>query len=514
MRFHDCPPWCRRSPFRSRVRTRVRWALLGGSLLTFLGPAASAAAEEPPPPSRWIDSRPATKRTGRSLLPPPLIDERSPYPVPLPSVEPQPDGTQVHVWTLADALQRAMEANPDVVEARHRIEGQEGVRLQVQARLLPQVSGVATFDEREERLIDRSAFELGQPPSRQTAVAQQSYDARLEIRQLVFDGFSSWNQIKRQKLLERQAYLSLQNVASRTASLVRQVFDAVLMRQQILETEQRRIEGLQQLVEVTRRKRAAGEIPEFEQLRAETELQSAQADLAQAKRGLLEAEETFRRLLQVPATGERLRLEGTFGQRHFTMDFRAAVEAARAHRSDLESAQLQVEASKLQQRSILGLFSPSVELYASYGTRSSYYDFNRALDGWTVGVMGRWNVFDGGENFGRLKSQRAERRIAESQLAEIQHQIDSQLSELFEGLAQTGEAIAARRKTLDLADRALHQARLLYDAGQASLEQILQAELSQRRAQNGLFEAVFGYNATVAQIEYATGATLPVTAGD
>jgi len=278
-----------------------------------------------------------------------------------------------------------------------------------------------------------------------------------------------------------------------------------LMRQQILVTERRRVEGLQQIVDVTRRKREAGEIPEFEQLRAETELQAAVAEVAQARRELTDAEEIFRRLLQLPAVPGPLQLEGQLRQRTFAMDFQSAVLAARNRRADLQSAQLQVDASKLQQRAVMGGFAPSLELFASYGVRSSYYDFNRRLDGWTVGAVGRWNLFDGGENLGRLRSQIAERRIAEAQLAEVQHQIDSQLSELFEALAQSAEAISAREQTLQLADRALRQARLLYEAGQTSLEQVLQAELSQRRAQNGLYQATLSYNVTVAQIEYSTG---------
>src|SRR5690606_3632663 len=142
--------------------------------------------------------------------------------------------------------------------------------------------------------------------------------------------------------------------------LVRQAFDAVLMRQQVLATQRRRVEGLQQIVDVTRRKHGAGEIAEFELLRAETELQAAVAEVAQARRGLTEAEEIFRRLLQLPAGQGPLRLDGTLRKRTFTMDLQAAVRAARSRRADLQSAELQVDAAKLQQRAVMGGFAPSL----------------------------------------------------------------------------------------------------------------------------------------------------------
>src|SRR5690606_29520559 len=141
--------------------------------------------------------------------------------------------------------------------ARYTVEREEGVRIQVRAALLPRVRALASVDERAEDAVDRPNLSL--PPT----VARYGYDLRVEVRQTVFDGLSSWNQLQRQRLMEKQAYLVLRNTANRIASLVRQSFDAVLLRQQIVAAEARRIEQLGQLVQYTARKRAVGEIAEF-----------------------------------------------------------------------------------------------------------------------------------------------------------------------------------------------------------------------------------------------------------
>lgn len=455
--------------------------------------------------SEWTSPRPSSKKSGPTMRSPSLIDETSPYPISLPDGLKETGGVSPALWTLEVALDRAFISNPDIIEARQAVEAQEGVRLQARARIFPQLSGVASIDKRAESLIDRSPDDLSKAINQRLALTSSGYDLRIEVRQMVFDGFTSWNQIRRQDLVRKQSYLTFLSTVNRTASLVRQAFDAILLRQRTLTLELRRIGDLKQLVDWSMRKQMAGEIAEFESLRAETEWQAAQAEAAEAKRNLAQAEQVFRKLLQIPDSDKGLQLDGELSQRLFDIDYESAVGRARAHRPDLESAQLRVSADKLQQRALMGELGPKIEVFASYGARSSYYEPARQLEGWTVGALGRWNFFDGGEHRGRTRAQLAERRVSEARLVEVEHQIVSQMRELFEGLAQAREALTARRKTADLALRATTQARRMFEAGQANIEQVLQSEVVWRRSENSMSEAIYNYNITVAQIEYAMG---------
>lgn len=408
-------------------------------------------------------------------------------------------------WTLERALNRAFEANPELQIARFTLEREEGVRIQVRAALLPRLRALGSVDERAEDAVDRPNLNL--PPT----VARYGYDVRVEVRQTVFDGLSSWNALQRQRLMEKQAYLVLRNTANRTGSLVRQAFDAVLLHQAIVAAEAARIEQLSQLVQYTARKRAVGEIAEFELLRAETELEASRAEYSEAQRLLTESEQAFRRLLHLEPIAERLTLEGDLVMREFSLPLNEALSRALEQRPDLAAAETAVEASKAQQRALVGGYLPTLEAYAGYGLRSSYYNSGNELEGWTIGAVAQWDIFDGFANRGRRKAQLAERRIAETRLASVEHQVTTQLRELYQGLAHSRDAIQAQQKSLDLAARALNQARRLYEAGQASLEQVLQSETAHRRAQNSFSEAIYSYNATIAQIEFAVGGQLADT---
>jgi outer membrane protein len=411
-------------------------------------------------------------------------------------------------WTLERALDRAMEENADLNAAKREFERQEGIRLQVRARLLPNVSASASANERARGLVDLSPAQRSLPPSPDTAVALFGYDLRLEVRQLVFDGLSSLNQSRRQQLVSKQAYLNLHNTALRTATSVRQSFDAIQLRAAARDAERRRVEEFVQLVEWTARRRTVGEIPEFELLRAQAELQGARADLAEAGRALVQAEQSFRRLLQLSDEEGRLQLAGSLVPRPFDLPLADAVAQARRNRPDLEGAAVAVEAARRNERALTGRYLPRVEAFASYGTRTSYYNSATRLDGWTVGAAGQWSLFEGGAMKGQRMTTRAELRAAEARLADTQHQIVSRLRELFQGLEQARVTMEAQKESVSLAARASRDARRLFEVGQANLEQVLQSGMTHRRAESRFGEAIYNFNALIAEIEYSVGGRL------
>jgi outer membrane protein len=411
-------------------------------------------------------------------------------------------------WTIERALQRALESNPDFLASKLEYERQQGVRIQVRAKLLPQINASASRDKRDEGLIDRTTNELNLPPNQRSFVASSSYDARIELRQLVFDGFGAWNQAKQYKALEDESRLAMEGMAHRTVALVRQGFDAVLWRRDAAAKEQLRVGALQQIVDWTIKKHDAGEIPEYEKFRAQAELKLAEAERAQAQSNVAKAEQYFRRMLMIPdetAAGKPLVLDGELKPRSLPCTLAEATNMAHTRRPDLAAAAARLKAARYSLRVARGDYLPRIEAYASYGARSSYFDESHRLEGWSGGAAARWNIFDGLENRGRIRTQLAGQRIAEVRLDELEFQISAQLRELYAEAEQWRSGIDAQTSATDLAGRALTQARRLQELGQTGLEQVLQAELTSRRAQLGLLEAIFSHNAIVAQIEFAIG---------
>ena len=418
-------------------------------------------------------------------------------------------------WTIESALARALEANPEFLAAKAEHERQEGVRMQARARLLPQLNLSASSDKRDQGLTDRSPQEFNLPPNERSIIASSNYDAHMELRQLIFDGFDTWNQAKKYRALELESRFSMESAAQRTIALVRQAFDAVLWRREALAKERERVTALQQVVDWTVKKQEAGEVAEYEKYRAQAELKLAEADLAQALSNVAKAEQAFRRLLMIPdgiATGSPLLIEGELKPRILTWTLSEAIAMAHARRPDLSAAAANLKAAQHSVHAAYGSYLPKVEAYVSYGARSSYYDETRRLEGWSGGAAASWNIFDGLETRGRIKMELASRRAAEVRLEDTAMQIDSQLRELYAGVELARSMVEAQRGAADLAGRSLSQARRLHQLGQISLEQVLQAELTSRQAELGWLEAIFNHNSTITEIEYSVGSGLATSA--
>src|SRR6185295_9044423 len=131
-----------------------------------------------------------------------------------------------------------------------------------------------------------------------------------------------------------------------------------------------------------------------------------------------------------------------------------AIAQARLNRPDLQGAIIAVDAAKRNERAQNGRNLPRVDAFASYGRRSSYYNSAYELDGWTYGVMGQWNLFEGGATHGAKVTLRAETRGAEDKLLDTEHQIISKLRELYESLKQSRVAMEAQQQSMNLASRA------------------------------------------------------------
>lgn len=433
----------------------------------------------------------------------PWLGPLSPQAFPLPEV-PSPLASPQRVWTIEQALARALEANPDVQVALAAVQRQDGLRMQAVGSMLPRLGVTASANERDTDLIDRSPGELIVPPSQQTSVANRGYDARIELRQTLFNGLANWRQVQRLAVLHKKASVDARELYLRVAAQIRQAFDATLLRQTLVATRTDAVRDLRQLAQVAQRRFNAGDISEFDHLRAQTALRSAEAELAQAEADLARAQEQFCRILYIDKPKEGVQLAGNVSPLKHDESFEAALSRARANRLDLRSAELQLDAAAMAQRAARAGYLPRLEAYVDYGYRSSYYNVDRQLEGWSAGIVGRWDVFDGGQTFGAVRAQRAERRIAEIRLAEVQRVIGSQVRELYAALEQSQTVMAAHASARDLGERSTREARRLFDVGGISLEQVLNAELAYRQALAGWLGAVFNHNSTIYQLDYAT----------
>jgi outer membrane protein len=416
------------------------------------------------------------------------------------------------VLTLEQALARARQLNSDNLASDAGYERQRAAQMQYRGQMLPRISLSGSADWRDSSLkdIDLSGIISPSQIAPQLArISNNSYNLQTEFRHTLFSGFTLLNRYREQVLRVRGADATRQDVRQRVDSMVKQMFASVLYRQQIVADRKQAVQAFTQALEIARAREKAGENTALDLLRAQTELRNAEAQLVEAQTDLIQGEQNLRRLIhlplpEVPET-ERLQLAGTLAERSFDLSLADVRVRALELRQDFVAAKLQSSSAKRGVQAARGSYLPSVETFANYSWRSSYYDWTRELKGWTFGVVTSFNIFDGAQRLGAVRAELADARTADIRLKELQYQILSQLGELFATLQQSRSAIGLHRASVELGTRGLEQARRMYQIGQTELEELINAQLALQRAQANLARALLENNVAVAQLEYACG---------
>ena len=366
------------------------------------------------------------------------------------------------------------------------------------------------YEKRANGLTDRPTSEQDLPANQQTQVATASYYGRVEIRQTIFDGGSAWNDAGRGKFSRDRRVWLARDMALRTVTKVEQAYDALLYYQAAGKLYERTTAARNRLLEITRQRNVAGDVPPFQVLRAQTELQSAQTDEVESVSQQTSATESFRQTLFIPQSdktkNDPIRLtEETLEPRKFDVPFEEAIRLARAKRYDIEAARSALAGAKAAVRSAYGDFFPKIDAYANYQIRSSYFtaDIDQKLEGWTVGVQGSWNIFDSFGTVGKIQTARSDERTALIQANQLDYNLVSEMKSLYGTLDHAHAAIASQKAAVEFGEKGYNQAERSYELGQASFEDLLGAEVAWRRASLGYLQAVYQNNTTVAQLEYA-----------
>ena len=415
-------------------------------------------------------------------------------------------------WSLPDAINRALHVNPEILFAAAETAKQLGLKTQLKAGLLPRVDISTSLDTREESLIDRTPGDLVLPPSAQTAIARDRYDGRIEFRQMIFDGAQRRNRYRQQSLLADATLATQVDTERQIIASVKRAFDGLLFYMSVLDIRHATVQTFETILDFAEKRKAVGDVTEFETLRVRTELRSAEATLAESRSDLITAEQIFRRLLLLPQPTDqvesRIKLRGSLEEKPFGLTLENSLHLALISRKDLQAARYQLDAARRGVTAAYREWLPTLEAYANYVTRSSYYNSDIRLDGWSAGVVGSWNLFSSFRKKGSLLSEKAAAAAAEIRLHELQYQISSQLQELYAQLGQTKSVIDYHRASTALGQKGLQQAERLYEIGEVGLEEVLTAQIALRSAQINLSRSIYNYNSGLAQIDYAIGTSL------
>lgn len=434
--------------------------------------------------------------------------------------------------TLTGAVHLALQQNPEILQQLQEIERTRGLVIEARAAALPHLAVAAQYNQQAKPLvenIERSGSGSTEIPPIQLGGGQvldlsplfsvqdevfrtspdKTWEVRFEVRQAIYAGGAIRAGIAATKFGQDSAYWQLRDLIDRIIATTRSQFYTVLTNRSLITVAEETVRLQEDLLKDQKNRFEAGTVPRFNVLRAEVELANVVPTLIRAKNEYLIAQLNLAKTLGLepgPAAKPTFDCVGELSVTPRPFDIIDALELAKARRPFLKVQRQQIKIQAENIKIAQAGFLPRLEANGGYLFRNSRLteDIESQVDGWFVGVLGTWDIFDGGATYGRMKQARAQFEAARITYADSVLQVELEVQEAYANLITQRETIKSQQKNVEQALEALRLSNERLAAGAGTQLEVLDARVALTRARTTELVARGDYNKALAEFDRAT----------
>ena len=427
--------------------------------------------------------------------------------------------------SLADALDLALQQNPNILRAKKDLEAAQGVVIETRAVALPRVGITGSFNAMQRTDVD--SFALPASIAGMTGIpgginfgVDQNWVSQIRLVQSLYEGGRMLSALRVARLTREQSLLNYDTAVADTVLEVEVAYDDALLGEQQITVQEASVALLTQELSDTRRRFDAGTVPRFNVLRAEVELANARPRLIRARNSFRIAKNNLANLLGFNVPKETfedipLNLSGKLHAEPCQIDLDRAIATALDRRTELGSLR---KARALRAEDIVNAksgYKPAVEAFGGYDVHNSilHSDLSYELNGWITGVQVSWNVFDGFLTRGRVKEATARYERAGIELDDTGRRIELEVRTARSNFIEAQEVLESQKKVVEEAEEALRLARSRYEAGTGTQLDVLSAQTALTDARTTEIQALHDYSVARSRLERAIGMNVPTLLG-
>jgi len=387
--------------------------------------------------------------------------------------------------TLPEAVQLALDHNPDLATAQQRLAAADAALRQAEAAFYPQLhvsENYAASDNPVQAFmmtLNQRAFNFNANFNHPDNT--ENLNTKVLATYPLYNGGSDLAARQAARLGTEARASSLNAVRNGLVFEVTRSFYTIGKARRFVSAADAAVTNMEANVTLASNRFTQGSVLKSDLLDSQVRLAEARENLVLARNALAISETIFRNVLGVGETSDVTAVE---------MQFRVPADSATgtldvSQRPELFAAQKAVAAAERQVRAAVGGHLPRVNAFGSYDLDSG--NAQRFEDSWTAGVSVELDVFDGflvrgkvAEARANLDAARADLRRTELALQLEAKQAQLDLQEAHARLETTGQAVSQAEESEQIT-------RARYAGGLALLTQLLDADSAltsarQRRA--------------------------------
>jgi len=412
-------------------------------------------------------------------------DEAAPAPPELPHV--QLEGNAPPSIKLGDAIATALAKNPTAAVAYAEIRRAQAIVEQVRSSALPTLGGTVAYTQLDSARVYEGVVQVPQSSLQASAL--------LTVPLVAPKPWALWSQARDQVDV---AKMSAEDTRRTVAVAVARAYLTIVAQKRVIEAAVRARDTDRAHYQYSHQRYAGGVGNRIDEVRADQQLASDEANVQQQYSNLARAREALGVLVggQGPLDAEEPVL-------HAPSDPAQAMTEAE-HRSDVRAASARVHATQHAVDDSWTDYSP----YLS-GTFLPFYQNPATITypttGWQAELILTIPFYDGGLRYGQQKERGALRDEAQVQLEATLRQARSDVRTAFEEVRRADASLAAAREAAKLAETGLELANLAYRAGASTNIEVIDAERTARDAETAVAVAEDGAREARVDLLAATG---------
>jgi outer membrane protein TolC len=443
-----------------------------------------------------------------------------------------------HPLTIVEAVELGLRQSPTVLNQTQELKRTSGVVYSAQAALLPQLTSTGSYRQVEPTLAQQSTANTNSPfdlllvPHNQPLVVQNgmtnavsvpinslfqntpitnTWNMQVTITQLLYDGGAALANRRAARISEDASYYTLRDTIDLLVQNIRTQFYQIILDRALVQVQEESVNLLRSQLDDQQSRYDAGTVPQFNVLQAESSLLNQIPILISAQNNYRISMVTLARTLGIPAgrqyvTDEPLPVVGSLETVPIKYDLADALVTARANRPSLK-AQRSIILEDVENVSIAKAgYQPTVSANAGLEIEENPFSNNmrNTVNGWFFGVSGSWNIFDGGNTYGRVKQANASLEESKVTYDDAVRMVELDVSTAVDNLRQSQETIVSSKKAVDVSLESLRLANERLAAGTGTQLDVLNQQTQLTTARSNFFTAEFQYISAVAQYQFAT----------
>ncbi len=426
-----------------------------------------------------------------------------------PALEENTPEQRTLVLTLEEAVEMALEQNPDALSAHQDVRYADARVTEVMAQALTQVNLQTEYTRNIQLPV--IFFRVDDEVQQIRIGETNQYNLVLAVTQPIYTFGRVGSALDAARIFKTISKDDEESALEGVAYETRLAYYRTLLARETIGVMELSVELAEENFDQVRSFHRSGTASEFDLLRAEVELENARPVLIRARNEYALALADLKRIVSVPAETQ-LVLADSLRFEPVDVELDESLEEAMVHRPELSAARLNVD---MMEKAL------SIEKAEKYPVLSFFTNYNVAaqspqvipdeeeiVKSWGAGIAFELPIFDGRRRTGRIEQARADLLRAKYRREKTERLVLLDVEQAFFDVTSIEEEIEAQAATVKQAERAYELAEIRYENGLSTQLEVRDARLALLRTKTNYLETVYRYNVAVATLRKAKGTLL------